>query len=102
MQFELIYNLYTIFNNYETLIIKSESIANIVELFGSSNKGWHQVGEVALEEVTKTRREITGLEVVSKTAVVDPNTDSITKYHATIRLAFGVERYGKVILFFIF
>ena len=48
--------------------------------------------ELALEEVTKTIRGITGLKVVSKTAVVDPNTGSITKYHATIKLAFGVER----------
>ena len=37
-------------------------------------KGWHEAIEVALEEATKTIRGITGLEVVSKTAVVDPNT----------------------------
>ena len=70
----------------------SESIANIVELVGSSDKGWHEAVEVALEEATKTVRGITGLEIVSKTAVVDPNTGSITNYHATIKLAFGVER----------
>ena len=70
----------------------SESIANIVELVGSSNKGWHGAVEVALEEATKTIRGITGLEVVSKTAIVDPNTGRITKYHATIKLAFGIER----------
>lgn len=70
----------------------SKSIANIVELVGSSDNGWHEAVEVALEEVTKTIREITGLEVVIKTTVVDPNTGRITKYHATIKLAFGVER----------
>jgi flavin-binding protein dodecin len=70
----------------------SESIANIVELVGSSAKGWHEAVEVALEEATKTIRGITGLKVVSKTAVVEPNTGRITKYHATIKLAFGVER----------
>ena len=70
----------------------SESIANIVELVGSSDKGWHEAIEVALMEATKTIRGITGLEVVSKTAVVDPNTGSITKYHSTIKLAFCVER----------
>ena len=48
--------------------------------------------EVALEEATKTIRGITGLEVVSKTAVVDPNNGRITKYHATIKLVFGIER----------
>jgi flavin-binding protein dodecin len=70
----------------------SESIANIVELVGSSDKGWHEAVEVALEEAMKTIRGITGLEVVSKTAVVDPNNGRITKYHATIKLAFGIER----------
>ena len=70
----------------------SESIANIVELVGSSDKGWHEAVEVALQEATKTIRGITGLEVVSKTATVDPNNNSITKYNATIKLAFGIER----------
>ena len=70
----------------------SESIANIVKLVGSSDKGWEEAVEVALEEATKTIRGITGLEVVSKTAVVDPNNGRITKYHATIKLAFGIER----------
>ena len=67
-------------------------IANIVELVGSSNNGWKEAVEVALVEATKTIRGITGLEVVSRTATVDPNTGKITKYNATIKLAFGVER----------
>lgn len=67
-------------------------IANIVELVGSSDKGWEEAVEVALQEATKTIRGITGLEVVSKTAIVDPNNGRITKYHATIKLAFGIER----------
>ena len=70
----------------------SESIANIVELVGSSDKGWQEAVEVALEEATKTIRGITGLEVVSKTAVVDQKNGKTTKHHATIKLAFGVER----------
>ena len=70
----------------------SESIANILELVGSSDKGWEEAVEVALQEATKTIRGITGLEVVSKTAIVDPNNGRITKYHATIKLAFGIER----------
>jgi flavin-binding protein dodecin len=70
----------------------SESIANIVELVGSSDKGWEEAVKVALQAATKTIRGIVGIEVVSKTAVVDPNTGSITKYHATIKLAFALER----------
>jgi dodecin len=70
----------------------SESIATVVELVGSSDKGWDDAIEVALQEATKTIRGITGVEIVSKTATVDPNNNSITKYNATIKLAFGVER----------
>ncbi len=70
----------------------SESIATVVELVGSSDKGWDDAIEVALQEAMKTIRGITGVEVVSKTATVDPNNNSITKYNATIKLAFGVER----------
>ena len=70
----------------------SESIATVVELVGSSDKGWDDAIEVALQEATKTIRGITGVEVVSKTATVDPNNNSINKYNATIKLAFGVER----------
>ena len=69
----------------------SESIANR-RLVGSSDKSLDEAVEFALEEAMKTIRGITGLEVVSKTAVVDPNTSSITKYHATIKLAFSKER----------
>jgi flavin-binding protein dodecin len=67
-------------------------IANVVELVGSSNNGWKEAIEVALAEATKTIRGITGLEVVSRTATVDPNTGKINRYSTTIKLAFGVER----------
>ena len=68
------------------------TIANIVELVGSSDKGWKEAIQVALNEAIKTIRGITGLEVVSRTATVDPDTGKIKRYNATIKLAFGVER----------
>jgi dodecin len=67
-------------------------IAKITEIVGSSEKGWQEAAQVALDEAKKTIREITGLEVVDMTATVDPNTGSITKYKSTIKIAFGVER----------
>ena len=67
-------------------------IAKITEIVGSSEKGWQEAAQVALDEAKKTIREITGLEVVVKTATVDPNTGSITKYKTTIKIAFGIER----------
>lgn len=67
-------------------------IAKITEIVGSSEKGWQEAAQVALDEAKKTIREITGLEVVDMTATIDPNTGSITKYKTTIKIAFGVER----------
>ena len=67
-------------------------IAKITEIVGSSEKGWQEAAQVALDEAKKTIREITGLEVVDMTATVDPNTGSITKYKTTIKIAFGIER----------
>jgi dodecin len=67
-------------------------IAKITEIVGSSEKGWQEAAQVALDEAKKTIREITGLEVVDMTATVDPSTGSISKYKTTIKIAFGVER----------
>jgi len=67
-------------------------IAKITEIVCSSEKGWQEAAQVALDEAKKTIREITGLEVVDMTATVDPNTGSISKYKTTIKIAFGVER----------
>jgi dodecin len=67
-------------------------IVKITEIIGSSDNGWEDAAKVALAEPNKTIREITGIEVLNKTAMVDPNTGNITKYKTTIKLAFGVQR----------
>ncbi|MGN6629335.1 MAG: dodecin family protein [Candidatus Nitrosocosmicus sp.] len=67
------------------------SVAEVIELVGNSDKNWEDAAQVALREANKTIRGITGIEVVEKTAKVDPNTGNITEYHTTIKIAFGVE-----------
>ncbi|MDX1371564.1 MAG: dodecin family protein [Nitrososphaeraceae archaeon] len=67
-------------------------IAKITEIIGSSDKGWEEAVQVALDEASKTIRGITGLEVIDKTATVDPVTGKITSYKTNIKLVFGVER----------
>lgn len=67
-------------------------IAKITEIIGSSDKGWEEAAQVALDEASKTIRGITGLEVIDKTATVDPDTGKITNYKTNIKLVFGVER----------
>jgi dodecin len=67
-------------------------VAKIVELVGSSEKGWSEAAQAALVEAKKTIKGITGLEVVDKTAKVDPASGKITEYRIGVKIAFGVER----------
>ena len=66
-------------------------IAKVVEIVGSSDKGWQDVAQAALDEAKKTIHGITGVEVGDMTAKVDPNSGNITEYHTAVKIAFGVE-----------
>ena len=56
------------------------SVAKIVELVGSSDKGWEDAAQAAVSEALKTLRGVRGIEVVDQTAQVDSKTGKITKY----------------------
>ena len=66
-------------------------VAKIIEIIGSSEKGWSEAAQAALDEAKKTIKGITGLEVEDITAKVDPNTGNITQYRVSVKIAFGVE-----------
>ena len=66
-------------------------VAKIIELVGSSDKGWTEAAQAALDEAKKTIKDITGLEVNDITASVDPNTNTIKEYKVGVKIAFGVE-----------
>jgi flavin-binding protein dodecin len=66
-------------------------VAKIIEFVGSSDKGWTEAAQAALEEAKKTIKEITGLEINDITASVDPNTNTIKEYKVGVKIAFGVE-----------
>jgi dodecin len=66
-------------------------VAKVIELVGSSEKGWTEAAQAALDEAKKTIKDITGLEVNDITASVDPNTNTIKEYKVGVKIAFGVE-----------
>jgi dodecin len=68
------------------------SVAKIVEIIGTSEKGWQDAAQVAVNEAAKTIHGIHGIEVVDQTAQVDARTSKITKYKTCIKVSFGVER----------
>ena len=67
------------------------SVAKIVELVGSSDKGWEDAAQEAVSEAMKTLRGVRGVEVVGQTAQIDSKTGKITKYRTCVKLSFGVE-----------
>ena len=66
-------------------------VAKIVEIIGSSDKGWKEAVQVALDEAKKTIHGITGVELTDMTAKVDPNTSMIIEYRSVVKISFGVE-----------
>lgn len=66
-------------------------VAKIIEIIGSSDKGWEDAAQVAVDEAKKTIHGITGLEITDMTAKVDPNTGRIINYRAAVKIAFGIE-----------
>jgi dodecin len=68
------------------------SVAKIVELVGSSEKGWEDAAETAVKEATKSIRGIHGIEVKDITAKIDSKTGKIRQYRVGIKLSFGIER----------
>jgi flavin-binding protein dodecin len=67
-------------------------VAKIIEIVVSSDKGWQDAAQAALDEAKKTIHGITGVEVGDMTAKVDPNSGNIIEYHTAVKIAFGVDR----------
>jgi dodecin len=67
-------------------------IAKVIEIIGSSESGWEQAAQVAIDEAKKTVHGIHGLEITDMTAKVDPNTGKISGYRAAVKISFAVER----------
>jgi dodecin len=67
-------------------------IAKVIEIIGSSDSGWEQAAQVAIDEAKKTVHGIHGLEITDMTAKVDPNTGRISEYRAAVKISFAVER----------
>lgn len=66
-------------------------VAKIIAIIGSSEKGWSEAAQVALDEAHKTVHGIKGLEETDMTAKVDSQTGKISSYRVTVKIAFGVE-----------
>ena len=68
------------------------SVAKIVEIIGTSEKGWEDAAQKAVDEAKKTIHGIRGIEVEDMTAQIDPSTGKISRYRTCVKLSFAVER----------
>jgi flavin-binding protein dodecin len=73
----------------ESGIMAKHNVAKIIELVGSSEKGWSEAADVAVKTASKSIKNISGVEVVAMTAQVDDG--GIVTYKSTVKVAFGVE-----------
>lgn len=67
------------------------SVAKIIEIVGSSEVGWEDAAQKAVDEAKKTLRGIHGLEIVDMTASVDKESGKIKKFKSGVKIAFSVE-----------
>jgi len=65
------------------------STAKVIEIIGTSERGWEDAAKQALKDAEKSVENITGLEVVSHTADVENNR--IKYYKTAVRVAFTVK-----------
>lgn len=66
------------------------SVAKVIELIGSSPKGWDDAAANAVKEASKTIKNIKGVYLQGCTAKVDG--DRIIEYRANVKISFVVER----------
>jgi dodecin len=66
-------------------------VAKVIEIIGSSDKGWEDAAQVAVDEARKTLHGIHGIEIMDMTATVDANTGKISQYRTGVKVSFGVE-----------
>ena len=66
------------------------SVVKVIELIGSSSKGWDDAAANAVKEAARTVRNIKGIELKRCSAKVEQ--EKIVEYRAVVKVAFDVER----------
>ena len=61
----------------------------VIEVIGVSSESWHDAATSAVNEASKTVRNITGIDVMSQTAKVKEGV--IVEYHTAVKIAFRVD-----------
>ena len=65
------------------------AVAKVIEIVGSSDKGWAEAADTAVRTASKSVKNITGVHVGAMTAQVKDGR--IETYKTTVKVAFGIE-----------
>jgi dodecin len=74
--------------------IDDDNIGNVVKvvtIIGESPESFAKAADAAVRKAQKTIRNITGVDVLSMSATVDPNPGGIGQYRTTVNIAFVVD-----------
>ena len=66
------------------------SVIKTIDLVGVSSESWRDAAQKALEEATKTLRNVQGFDVLETSAVVEDG--AIAEYHTHVRIKFRIQR----------
>lgn len=69
------------------------AVVKVIEVVGTSAKGWQAAVESAIEVAAKTVRNIRGVDVLGWTAKVEG--DKIVEYRANVKISFLVQEIGS-------
>ena len=67
------------------------SVVKVITIIGESPESFAKAADAAVRKAQQTIRNITGVDVVSMSATVDPNPGGIGQYRTTVNIAFVVD-----------
>lgn len=66
------------------------AVIKTIDLVGVSDESWRDAAQQALEEASKTLRNVEGFDVLETSAVVEDG--EISEYHTHVRIKFRITR----------
>jgi flavin-binding protein dodecin len=67
------------------------SVVKVITVIGESPESFAKAADNAVRKAQQTIRNITGVDVITMSATVDPNPGGIKNYRTTVNIAFVLE-----------